>query len=708
MKEIIGILTTILLLVSTVAFADSAPSDWAEKEIEGAKNAGIITNSVTENYQENITREQFCELVMKLYESITNTNEIKTNDVFDDTDNEEILKAYQLGIVKGVTDNLFSPNTFITRQEICVMLTRCIDISIESADIHNYNVTQFADIEDISDWALSSVQYAFDNNIIKGVGENKIDPLGNTTCEQAILLTYRIYENNSDQIKKNDIVFRDAAFEYSVRRAIALDLNYEWGTTYDGKLTTELLDEITSLLLYDVPNGKKLTSVSDIDKLANLKAIEFENDINNITDLAVISNSEVEFTGFAFELCVRMSLPNGYPNNDCVIYIGKISNEMLQKITGLSTRYLPDNIKLKSLKDLVYTPNIDSLSLYSQNIELNDFSEIGNLKNLKNLSLPAIKIKDDSFLYDINVEEAILFPLMPMYLYLDDEFNYQDALKVYETIKQKIQFIESKLNNVETTYDKYKIIHDYLVENMEYDYDFVENSDKNGNFVYMSLYEGKGVCNDYAYTYQYLCEYFGLDCWLVFGDAKGIVYEDDTPSWGLGHAWNIVKIDDGYYHVDVTWDDPVGADILRYDYFLVSDDTIAVDHKWGGSEYGENMFGSTMEIKIPFCPVDYKHNLSEVDLAEAVDYTQSEDNGDRIIDGIHYNITEIIYAAEEELNIPERESISCVVSIPKFDEELQEYIVWVRFYENDEEMASASWCIESKQFYTRFSEFENY
>lgn len=44
--------------------------------------------------------------------------------------------------------------------------------------------------------------------------------------------------------------------------------------------------------------------------------------------------------------------------------------------------------------------------------------------------------------------------------------------------------------------------------------------------------------------------------------------------------WNMVRIGSLWYHVDVTWDDPVSnsGPMLRYDYFLVSDSTIRADH----------------------------------------------------------------------------------------------------------------------------------
>ncbi len=187
--------------------AANTPSDWAVDEVSAAQSVDLVTEKVTRDYQKNITREEFCELVMKLYEKLTNETVSEVQDNFIDTDNEEILKAYQLGIVQGVSDNEFAPNNSITRQEICVMLVRCIDVSIETANIHNFNNNDFADKNQIASWAIDFVNYAYDNGIIRGIGENRIDPLGNTTCEQAILLVYRVYtsQNEIDTVYELDL-----------------------------------------------------------------------------------------------------------------------------------------------------------------------------------------------------------------------------------------------------------------------------------------------------------------------------------------------------------------------------------------------------------------------------------------------------------------------------------------------------------------------
>ena len=118
-------------------------------------------------------------------------------------------------------------------------------------------------------------------------------------------------------------------------------------------------------------------------------------------------------------------------------------------------------------------------------------------------------------------------------------------------------------------YDKYKVLHDWLINYAEYDWEnvnTVSTSMHNGTVV---LTAGKGVCDAYAYAYQAICKSAGLYCSVVTGNT-GDAYAD--------HAWNVVRINNNFYHVDCTWDDTdtpnaEGKEQV-YTYFLVSDKTM--------------------------------------------------------------------------------------------------------------------------------------
>lgn len=172
-------------------------SSWAVAEIDLAVQAGLTIPDILSNFQNSITREEFCEVAVKLYEALSGKTAQPINpNPFTDTSNSEILKAYNLGIVKGTAADKFSPNKNITRQEICVMLLRALKAVEPGADYSATGVAAFPDESLISDWAIDAVRYMSKAGIIKGVGAGKIDPLGNTTREHAILLVYRTYADN--------------------------------------------------------------------------------------------------------------------------------------------------------------------------------------------------------------------------------------------------------------------------------------------------------------------------------------------------------------------------------------------------------------------------------------------------------------------------------------------------------------------------------
>ncbi|MDD3655101.1 MAG: S-layer homology domain-containing protein [Desulfotomaculaceae bacterium] len=87
-----------------------------------------------------------------------------------------------------------APDLSITRQEICVMLTRALKAAIPSLNTSVTDPTVFADEDAIADWAIIAVRYMNSRDIMTGVGGNTINPLGNTTREQAIALVLRTYE----------------------------------------------------------------------------------------------------------------------------------------------------------------------------------------------------------------------------------------------------------------------------------------------------------------------------------------------------------------------------------------------------------------------------------------------------------------------------------------------------------------------------------
>jgi len=168
------------------------PSDWAKDEIEASFINGIVPHSIAYNYQDKITRKEFCTLLVKMIErTLNSTIPIESMNVFEDTKDINILKLYYAGVIKGVDGNIFAPNDFITREQAARILMYAGVYMGVPYDKGNGNV--YEDTDEISDWAKESVNLLYDNNIMSGTN-NKFLPKENFTREQSIVSVYKLFK----------------------------------------------------------------------------------------------------------------------------------------------------------------------------------------------------------------------------------------------------------------------------------------------------------------------------------------------------------------------------------------------------------------------------------------------------------------------------------------------------------------------------------
>lgn len=157
------------------------------------------------------------------------------------------------------------------------------------------------------------------------------------------------------------------------------------------------------------------------------------------------------------------------------------------------------------------------------------------------------------------------------YAELEYTLNYdltaeQNGL-VFAKVKQLAAAVPDDLSDA----DKVKFVNDYIVKHTKYNSD----SAANAHTPYAILLTGEGVCEGYALAAYLILKELGMDVQYVIGDAGG------------PHAWNMVKVDGNWYHLDTTWNDPIPdqGSKVRYDYFLLSDETLLKDHEWDTDLY---------------------------------------------------------------------------------------------------------------------------
>ena len=117
--------------------------------------------------------------------------------------------------------------------------------------------------------------------------------------------------------------------------------------------------------------------------------------------------------------------------------------------------------------------------------------------------------------------------------------------------------------------EKEKYVHDFICQNVRYD----KLKKSYSHEIIGPLGQGVGVCEGIAKSVKMLLDALGV--WNVIAicgnnPEKGIKYR---------HTWNIVKIGGSCYHLDVTFDNSLGDEEIRYDYFNLDDKNIFRDHE---------------------------------------------------------------------------------------------------------------------------------
>ena len=139
------------------------------------------------------------------------------------------------------------------------------------------------------------------------------------------------------------------------------------------------------------------------------------------------------------------------------------------------------------------------------------------------------------------------------------------------------EVLSETIDDTMSDYEKEEAIHDYIIKNCIYEKSSEgSQSDSDIYSPYGVLINGAAVCNGYAETMYLLLNACKIECKIVVGKADN-----------ENHAWNLVKIDGVWYHLDTTWDDPVpdqGRNV-QYNFFNLTDDAMSETHTWAYERY---------------------------------------------------------------------------------------------------------------------------
>lgn len=182
-------------------------SQWALDYVNACSARGLVPEAVEENHrynmQERITRGEFAAIAVSLYTGMGGEEATYTgDDPFVDVDRGSslypyIMAARELGIVQGTSTekNTFEPDKLVSRQDAALMLSRVY--TQLGGELPEGLTAAFADSGRIAGYARNAVAFMSDRGIINGVGNNRFDPTGNTSVEQALKIALEMLDKLS-------------------------------------------------------------------------------------------------------------------------------------------------------------------------------------------------------------------------------------------------------------------------------------------------------------------------------------------------------------------------------------------------------------------------------------------------------------------------------------------------------------------------------
>ncbi len=256
-------------------------------------------------------------------------------------------------------------------------------------------------------------------------------------------------------------------------------------------------------------------------------------DIIKWLSIYVIKNDEVFI----------LSSKNDYTKNTSIQYVRQVN------------QFIPKNMSdLKNIYYSILNSGEKSYSFYCPKEYtscIDDVKTLANdqvvLSNLNNFVHPFNSFKNIETEYDSFRKVTITY--YPVYKESD-----------IATLSKKIEEIAKEVDEHLPTLDKIKCFHDYIIKNTKYDSNRSDSSlvTYQSDTAYGALMEGYALCGGYTDSMALFLDYLGVPNYKIASE---------------NHVWNALYIDDTWYHLDLTWDDPIttdGSDIIEYNFYLIT------------------------------------------------------------------------------------------------------------------------------------------
>ena len=153
--------------------------------------------------------------------------------------------------------------------------------------------------------------------------------------------------------------------------------------------------------------------------------------------------------------------------------------------------------------------------------------------------------------------------------------NYYYSEEQSKLLKAEVEKVYTPIINEANTFktdeEKVKFVYDKLIEMGTYTND--ENVDSGGYQSFISIFKsGKTVCTGFSYSFKFLMDNLGIESITISNLQESI--EDS-------HVWNMVKLNNTWYNLDLTYDDKTNSQkgYTDYEYYLKDNEEFYKTHK---------------------------------------------------------------------------------------------------------------------------------
>lgn len=356
-------------------------SAWAKDELVDAVVNGIVLDEdILKDCRKNITRKEFSTLAVNLYRSIKMEDPSPAPvSTFSDTRDTSVRIAYKLGIINGVGNGKFAPDSPITREQMGIIMLNAVSaLGVE----HNKadGILEMEDKGEVSSWAARGVDFVYENGFMKGNGVT-FNPKSNTPVEQAIAIVNRVYKEYADKKEEEKPESKPVANNY--KEGITVHADDEGMSIY--YLNTGNVETLIT------SHGKQIITKDGIEIYrANLSKAKVTKDFERVYFLD--GNGYLTY----YKLATREFISNGYD-------LGSIEDYTLVE-EGKYKGYIITQPSKQLSEYIVYDNNLNDVGTID---EIN----YSDLNQTVDQAIAEAKYKESMFKFNVDGEDYFDFTM---------------------------------------------------------------------------------------------------------------------------------------------------------------------------------------------------------------------------------------------------------------------------------------------------------